>query len=582
MMADGYCETASELAALRAVFDSLAEHVAVVDRQGVIVDVNAAWRRFVAANGGDPDAVVGTNYLEVCEAARGHSAMEAGRVAQGIREVLAGHLPGFQVEYPCHSPTEKRWFLLHARPWIHDGRIVGAVVSHIPITHRKLAELTLQRYERAVASSPNLISVVSRDYTYVLVNDTYLRYHARRREDIEGHRIAEVMGDAAFVQYVKPHLDRCFAGETIQYEAWFQMAGMGRRCMAVTYYPCHEPDGTISGAVVAVQDVTERRLLEDEVRRTATLLAEAQALAHVGSFEHDFVENRDSWSDELFRIVGYEPGSVHSNFELLMEHVHPEDRTRFLGAFTEALATGTPLRQDVRLRTAAGDERWGAVACTFEKDADGVVTRVFGAVADITERRLAELRLEALAATDALTGLMNRRRFFQRLEAEVARAARFSRPLSVAMVDVDHFKRVNDTYGHATGDAVLRAVAQTLREALRAMDAVGRVGGEEFAVLLPETGLEAAAGVLERIRQAVAGLEVMAADGRQVRVTVSAGVAAWQAGEEAEAALRRADAALYAAKSAGRNRVVCGEAASTAGHGGGSLEPDGIALAGPR
>ncbi len=556
-------DAVTELLALRAVFDCLPQHVAVLDSAGVVLDVNATWRRFVADNGGNPDAIVGANYLAVCAAAQGGSSQEAERVRQGLQEVLTGSLPGFELEYPCHSPTEKRWFLLQARPWVVDGRIGGAVVSHIPITQRKLAELVLQQYERAVLSSPNLISIVNREYTYVLVNDTYLRYHSRRREDIEGHRIADVMGNDAFLRYVKPHLDRCFAGETISYEAWFQMAGMGRRCMAVTYYPSQERDGTISGAVVSARDVTERRLLEEEIHRTAKLLAEAQRLAHVGSFERDLVEGRDIWSEELFRILGYEPAAIAADFERFVEHLYPDDRARFVSGFAEAATKAVPLRQELRLRRKNGEERWVAVVCSFERDEEGVISRVYGSVADMTERRLAELRLEELAKTDALTGLMNRRSFFERLHAETARAGRFSRPLAVAMLDVDHFKHVNDTYGHAVGDMVLQQVARIIAQSVRTMDGVGRVGGEEFAVLLPETGSAAAMGVLERIRQAVAVHEMVTEHGQRVQVTVSAGVAVWQGEEDGESILRRADAALYAAKSAGRNRVFADETAAT-------------------
>ncbi|MCW2244615.1 diguanylate cyclase (GGDEF)-like protein [Azospirillum fermentarium] len=173
-------------------------------------------------------------------------------------------------------------------------------------------------------------------------------------------------------------------------------------------------------------------------------------------------------------------------------------------------------------------------------------------------RELAEANasLERLATTDALTGVWNRRHIMDLAVAEVARARRYGRPLSVLLLDLDHFKRVNDTYGHAAGDRTLRAVVARARGALRTTDCLGRCGGEEFLILLPETAPEEARMVAERVRTAIAA-GPMDFDGHSFALSASIGVAAWQEGESSvEQALRRADAALYDAKNAGRNRTA--------------------------
>jgi two-component system, cell cycle response regulator len=154
-------------------------------------------------------------------------------------------------------------------------------------------------------------------------------------------------------------------------------------------------------------------------------------------------------------------------------------------------------------------------------------------------------RLEALLFEDALTGLANRRFILTQLAGQVSGARRHDRPLSVAIIDVDHFKAVNDTRGHAEGDRVLLGVALALRAHLRAEDQLGRLGGEEFLALLPDTDAEAVEVAAEKLRASV----------WEVGVTVSIGWAAWE-GEMPEELLRRADEALYAAKAAGRDRVV--------------------------
>lgn len=163
-------------------------------------------------------------------------------------------------------------------------------------------------------------------------------------------------------------------------------------------------------------------------------------------------------------------------------------------------------------------------------------------------------QVQKLATTDELTGLFNRRHFFELARAELSRAVRHGLPLAAMLLDVDRFKSVNDTYGHAAGDQVLRQVAAVCRETLRAEDVLGRYGGEEFAVLLQGEG---ALELGERLRAALEGT-VIVLPALELRVTASIGVAEWRGDEDLAGLLNRADAALYAAKGGGRNRVMSG------------------------
>jgi two-component system cell cycle response regulator len=174
-----------------------------------------------------------------------------------------------------------------------------------------------------------------------------------------------------------------------------------------------------------------------------------------------------------------------------------------------------------------------------------------------TNRKLeiSEQQIRQLSLTDALTGVGNRRRLDEALVMEVDRSARYQAPLSLMVLDIDHFKRVNDTWGHETGDRILKDTGAVLRTMARRTDIATRMGGEEFVVLLPETDLEIALGCAERLR---AALEVRDC-GLPAPVTSSFGVACLQPGESGASLLARADAALYAAKQAGRNRVAAAE-----------------------
>jgi diguanylate cyclase (GGDEF)-like protein len=168
-----------------------------------------------------------------------------------------------------------------------------------------------------------------------------------------------------------------------------------------------------------------------------------------------------------------------------------------------------------------------------------------------------EQQLIRLADTDSLSGVRNRRYFMPRLETEAVRARRFGQSLSLLMLDIDRFKRVNDDHGHPTGDLVIRRLADLCGDGLRQIDVIARVGGEEFTLLLPGTTIEGAAEVAERIRAEVEGAVVYSLANVPVNITVSIGVAELRPEDKDGLALFvRADAALYAAKEEGRNRVV--------------------------
>lgn len=183
--------------------------------------------------------------------------------------------------------------------------------------------------------------------------------------------------------------------------------------------------------------------------------------------------------------------------------------------------------------------------------------RIDGAVAlisDISQQLAYETNLERLARTDGLTGLWNRRYFVELFGHELKRAERSRLPLSLLMIDIDYFKRVNDQYGHAAGDAVLIAYAGRFRSVLREVDIIGRLGGEEFGVGLPGIDIDEAMVAAERLRVAFEALEVTVS-GQTIHCTISLGVAQWASGESFDTIFGRADAALYRAKAEGRNRV---------------------------
>lgn len=168
---------------------------------------------------------------------------------------------------------------------------------------------------------------------------------------------------------------------------------------------------------------------------------------------------------------------------------------------------------------------------------------------------MAEIGLREMATTDYLTGILNRRSFIEMGQHERARAKREKASLTLLLIDIDHFKIVNDSHGHQIGDILLRAITDTLRAQLRSVDLLARWGGEEFALLLPDTDINGSQIVAERLRDAVMALSIPAETGN-AHATISIGSAAWLADDDFDVAMSHADKALYQAKAQGRNRVV--------------------------
>ncbi len=204
-----------------------------------------------------------------------------------------------------------------------------------------------------------------------------------------------------------------------------------------------------------------------------------------------------------------------------------------------------------------GSRIWASISARARRDDRRGLLLLEGLVMDVTQRKRMEEDLRHLATTDSLTGLCNRRQFLELGQREFARAQRHGLELAALMLDVDHFKQINDNHGHDVGDRVLAALGEALKKGLRDHDLCGRLGGEEFAVLLPDTGMELGRHAAERLRLALAQLRVPSRGG-ELGFTVSLGLACRRPElSSLDHLLGEADRALYSAKQAGRNCVRC-------------------------
>ncbi len=301
--------------------------------------------------------------------------------------------------------------------------------------------------------------------------------------------------------------------------------------------------------VIGLLDVTAHRRAEEALRRSAqtlsTLLDATPSPLIVTTLEEGEIRYCNAPAKALL-------GLDEANMALYRTadfYGTPQERADFVDLVrTEGQVEG----MTHEVRTASGKAFWALVnAKRFTLDGEELFMIGFS---DLTAQKEQELRLQELATIDELTGAFNRRQFFELGEREIERAKRYGSAPSLAMLDVDHFKAINDDLGHAAGDSVLRELVQVVREQVRTVDIVARIGGEEFVILLPSTALEAAALTVERVRSAIEQRRFQGVPAGR-RVTVSIGLVTPQGEETLSALLRRSDECLYDAKEDGRNRV---------------------------
>lgn len=267
----------------------------------------------------------------------------------------------------------------------------------------------------------------------------------------------------------------------------------------------------------------------------------------------------DYLSPAIEHLIGYKPEEINQiGFKKLVQSItKPAAEEMAVEDILKLRLAGKTgdYKADYLIYAKDGAPRWLADHSLPWFDEDGNIIGSVGVLTDITERKRLEDSLRVMATIDQLTGVLNRHHFLNLTERELHRSQRYGSPMSFIMIDVDHFKAVNDNHGHAMGDSVLRSLAQTCQNVLRDSDLLGRVGGEEFACCLVECTLERAKLAGERLREAVVELEVKDQDA-VAKITISLGAAQMQKGEKLSQLMRRADQALYEAKHQGRNRLV--------------------------
>jgi diguanylate cyclase (GGDEF)-like protein/PAS domain S-box-containing protein len=307
--------------------------------------------------------------------------------------------------------------------------------------------------------------------------------------------------------------------------------------------------------LASVRDITERKRAEEALRMSEANLAEAQRIAHLGSWEWDLKTGEVWWSDEAYRIYGFEPRQFSPTLKTVEELFHPDDRYLFRETLDDASPETESYDFEHRIVRPDGEVRWIHRRGEVVRGEGGEeALRIIGTDHDVTEHKRAEERLHYQATHDLLTGLPNRSLFADRLDHTLRRTSgRRGRMAAVLFMDLDHFKVVNDSLGHKVGDRLLVAAGERFRGCLRPEDTLARFGGDEFVVLVddfenPEDAVRVAQRIVEAYR------EPFVLEGQEVFIKPSIGislVSARTASTSSEELLRNADIAMYRAKEEG-------------------------------
>ena len=419
------------------------------------------------------------------------------------------------------------------------------------IEQRDIALAASRTQLRAIADNvPEQITYVDRDQRYRFVNAYTGPVESADPATMIGRTVREIRGEEIY-RVIAPALEQALAGERHSGEKSVMLDGR-QAYLFVTYVPDVGPDGEVKGVYAFAEDITQRKtaelLLVESEKRLLMITDNLPAMiCYVNEARYFRFANRafEKWFERpLDRIIG-------QPFDRLMT---PELAAQFDYHFLRCLQ-GETLEYELQLPTRDdGGPRW--LRCNFIPDLDeatGKARGVYGMIHNVSKAKEAEQRLTRLAQFDTLTGLANRHQFNETLARAIDANERDRQPLALMFLDIDHFKQVNDRHGHASGDLLLREFAQRLADCVRSTDAVARLSGDEFVVLLE--GMHSDEEPQFIARKIIAAVEKpFLLDEQLLRVTASIGIAMRaHAGEPASMLMKRADEALYDAKRAGRN-----------------------------
>ena len=453
-----------------------------------------------------------------------------------------------------------RWYLLRIQAYrTVDNKIDGAVVVLLDIDELKRSEVALReseaRFRNMADTAQFMLWISGPDKRCVYFNKPWLEFTGRTMEQELGNEWTERVHPEDRAYCLKTYGTALDQRRPFEVEYRMRRHDGEYRWILDTGVPRLGAGASYEGHIGSGIDITERKQVEAALRNSEERLSLAVHGTGMGTWDLDLQTGKAIWSETHFRLFGYEPApGGEATADLWRERIHPDDLEGVQRAIEEAKRNRTHYASEHRiLRAGDGETRWLSAFGRFAYDQAGEAQRFLGIFHDITERR----EVQALgheATHDSLTGLVNRAELERRLERVLA-GADTRDPHALLFLDLDQFKLVNDTCGHAAGDALLRQLPAVLERPLRKRDTLARLGGDEFGVLLECCPEEHALRIAQQLVQAIQEFP-FAWEDKRFTVGASIGLVAIPAGGDTlTEVMSAADRACYAAKDKGRNRV---------------------------
>ncbi|WP_024955156.1 cache domain-containing protein [Sulfurospirillum arcachonense] len=407
-------------------------------------------------------------------------------------------------------------------------------------------EKNLKLYKHIVNTSGDFLSMVDRNYVYLAVNETYLKFFRKNREDIENKTANNLFGEEMFQKTIKPLHDRALVGESFIEDVWYNKDGKDR-CLQTSFFPYYQAQEKLPfGFVISAKDITQIKIIEEKLKLWAKVFQNTSEAVLICDAQKHIITVNTAFS----QITGYKEEDVVNKPVKIMQNDTEGD---FFNEIFEIVSKENFWSGEVENLKKTGTSYPAHLNVNVVRDENSVITNYIIVFNDITKSKDSEKMLSFLAHHDVLTKLPNRTLLIDRITHAIENSSRLKNKIAICFIDLDNFKKINDSYGHSYGDEVLIQVASRIKSAIRKADTLSRIGGDEFVLLLENINDKT------EIKNAIFKIQTLLKDTFIVNkqkffISASIGISLYpDDGMDKEMLIKNADIAMYSAKDAGKN-----------------------------
>ena len=420
-----------------------------------------------------------------------------------------------------------------------------AIYANAMLSEKFKLEKELEKYQKIVSTSKDFLSLVDKNYVYQAINNTYLEYFQKSKSDVIGHSIKELFGKEFFDEKIKPLSDRALKGEIFSLGHWVEFP-RGKRFLETSYFPYYK-NSEVEYFVISAKDNTEKKLAEEKVKLWKKVFENTSEAVMICDIDSNIVDVNYAFTT----ITGYSAEEIKGRQSSIItyEVIGLGD----LGAVCNKVKKIGSWNGEVKNKRKNGNIYPALMSANIVLNEHNEVLNLVAVFSDITILKESERKLEFLAHHDALTKLPNRVLLKDRITHAIENSKRNASMLAICFIDLDNFKKVNDSYGHTYGDDILKQSAIRIKNELRAIDTLSRIGGDEFILLLENlNNISEVESIMNKIQKSFESEFI--SNTQKFSLSASTGISLYpQDGNNSDELIKNADIAMYKSKEAGRN-----------------------------